>query len=81
MLILERVRKSFIEPGGGRLPIVDIDRFEVGAGEQMVLVGRSGSGKTTLLHMIAGISRPDEGSIRVDGTDIVRLPEAGRDRC
>src|SRR5689334_9832140 len=80
MLTLERVRKSFIEPGGGRLPIVDIDRFEVAAGEQMVLVGRSGSGKTTLLHMIAGISRPDEGSIRVDGTDIARLPEAGRDR-
>jgi putative ABC transport system ATP-binding protein len=80
MLALDRVKKSFIEPGGGRLPIVDIDRFEVAAGEQMVLVGRSGSGKTTLLHLIAGISRPDGGSIRIDGTDITRLPEAGRDR-
>jgi putative ABC transport system ATP-binding protein len=80
MLTLERVKKSFIEPGGGRLPIVDIERFEVAAGEQMVLVGRSGSGKTTLLHLIAGISRPDSGAIRIDGTDITRLPEAGRDR-
>jgi ABC-type lipoprotein export system ATPase subunit len=80
MLALDRVKKSFIEPGGGRLPIVDIERFQVAAGEQMVLIGRSGSGKTTLLHMIAGISRPDEGSIRIDGTDITRLPEAGRDR-
>src|SRR5215831_19470332 len=80
MLTLERVKKSFNEPGGGRLPIIAIDRFEVAAGEQMVMIGRSGSGKTTLLHLIAGISRPDEGAIRIGGTDIARLPEAGRDR-
>ena len=46
----------------------------------MVLIGRSGSGKTTLLHLIAGISRPMQGTIRIDGVDITRLPEAGRDR-
>ena len=32
----------------------------------MVLVGRSGCGKTTLLHVIAGISRPDSGTVRID---------------
>ena len=80
MLLLENVKKSFIEPGGAKLPILDVPSFRVEAGEQMVLVGRSGSGKTTLLHMIAGIGRPDAGSIRIDGIDITRLPEAGRDR-
>ncbi len=80
MLTLEKVKKSFTEPGGGRLPILDVPRFDVAAGEQMVLIGRSGSGKTTLLHLIAGISRPDEGVVRIDGIDISRLPEAGRDR-
>ena len=80
MLSLENVKKSFVEPGGGRLPILDVPQFQVAAGEQMVLIGRSGSGKTTLLHLIAGISRPDEGTIRIDGVDITRLPEAGRDR-
>lgn len=80
MLSLQNVKKSFAEPGGGRLPILDVPTFQVAAGEQMVLVGRSGSGKTTLLHLIAGISRPDQGSIRIDGVDITRLPEAGRDR-
>jgi ABC-type lipoprotein export system ATPase subunit len=80
MLSLEDVKKSFVEPGGGRLPILDIRRFQVGAGEQMVLIGRSGSGKTTLLHLIAGISRPDQGTIRIDGVDIAHLPEAGCDR-
>lgn len=80
MLSLQNVKKSFAEPGGGTLPILDVPQFHVAAGEQMVLVGRSGSGKTTLLHLIAGISRPNSGSIRIDGVDITRLPEAGRDR-
>ena len=80
MLTLENVKKSFLEPGGGQLPILHVRKFHVDAGEQMVLIGRSGSGKTTLLHLISGISRPDEGSIRIDGVDITRLPEAGRDR-
>ncbi len=80
MLRLTNVQKSFIEPDGSRLPILDIARFEVAAAEQMVLVGRSGCGKTTLLHLIAGISRPDSGSVEVNGLDITRLPEAGRDR-
>ena len=80
MLILENVKKSFVEPGGGVLPILDVPQFRVEADEQIVLIGRSGSGKTTLLHLIAGISRPDAGTIRTDGVNIVQLPEAGRDR-
>jgi putative ABC transport system ATP-binding protein len=42
-------------------------------GEFFVLLGPSGSGKTTLLNLIAGIDRPDQGSIRVDGTDLATL--------
>lgn len=80
MLVLQNVKKTFTEPDGGKLPILDIERFEVASGEQMVLVGHSGSGKTTLLHIIAGISRPDEGVVQIDGTDIVRLSEAARDQ-
>jgi len=80
MLRLSNVQKSFIEPDGTPLPVLDIARFEVAAGEQMVLVGRSGCGKTTLLHVIAGISRPDRGQVEVHGCDIATLPEAGRDR-
>jgi ABC-type lipoprotein export system ATPase subunit len=80
VLHLKNVRKSFVEPNGSRLPILDIKEFSVDAGEQMVLVGRSGSGKTTLLHIIAGISRPDSGSVQVAGRDIARLGEVDRDR-
>jgi ABC-type lipoprotein export system ATPase subunit len=80
VLHLKNVRKSFIEPNGNRLPILDIKDFQVDAGEQMVLVGRSGSGKTTLLHIISGISRPDSGTVQVAGRDIARLGEVERDR-
>lgn len=80
MLRLEGVKKSFEEPGGRRLKILDIPAYSLDEGEQAVLIGRSGGGKTTLLHVIAGIALADEGKIEIDGLDIRRLFEAGRDR-
>lgn len=80
MLVLKDVRKTYREPDGSPLPILDIREFHLGAGEQAVLMGKSGCGKTTLLHVIAGISRPDSGLVQIDGTDITRLSESGRDR-
>ncbi len=80
MLELTDVRKSFSQPDGSQLPILEIGHFHVGADEQMVLVGRSGSGKTTLLHVIAGISRPDSGRVRVDDWETTLFSEAECDR-
>jgi ABC-type lipoprotein export system ATPase subunit len=80
MLELYDVRKCYREPSGQVLPILAIPRFHVARGEQLVLVGPSGCGKTTLLHVISGISRADSGEVRVDGVDVARLSEAGRDR-
>jgi ABC-type glutathione transport system ATPase component len=39
--------------------------FHLAHGERMAIVGAAGSGKTTLLHCIAGLRRPDAGSIRL----------------
>lgn len=80
MLLLEDIKKSYLEPDGHVLPILDIPRFEVAAGEQLVLVGRSGCGKTTLLHVIAGISRADSGRIVLSGTEVGHFSESTRDR-
>jgi ABC-type lipoprotein export system ATPase subunit len=80
VLSLRNIKKSYREPDGNRLPILDIPRFDVADGEQVVLVGRSGSGKTTLLHTIAGITRADSGEVVIDGIDISGRSEAYIDR-
>ena len=80
MLHVEKVRKSYREPSGEELRILDIPEFRLAAGEQVVLRGRSGCGKTTLLNAIAGLTTVDAGAIRIREVDITRLPEAGRDR-
>jgi putative ABC transport system ATP-binding protein len=80
MLLIENVKKSYREPDGRRLPILDIPRLEVATGEQMVIRGRSGGGKTTLLNAIAGLATIDAGRITIKDTEITRLPEVARDR-
>ncbi|MEN1678722.1 MAG: ABC transporter ATP-binding protein [Planctomycetota bacterium] len=80
MLAIENVKKSYREPGGAPLPILDVPRLDVAAGEQVVLRGRSGCGKTTLLNAVAGLTTIDSGSITIGGIDVTKLPEVGRDR-
>ncbi|MGW8983693.1 ABC transporter ATP-binding protein [Streptomyces parvus] len=46
-------------------------------GEAVAIVGPSGSGKSTLLHLIAGLDRPDTGTVTVDGVRVDRLGESG----
>ena len=80
ILQLTDVRKSFAQPGGGTLTVLDVPQFQIGEAEQVALIGQSGGGKTTLLHLIAGLLVPDSGSIQIDGHEMTRLSEQGRDR-
>lgn len=80
MLVIADLIKSFPQPGGGELRVLDIANFRLSKGEQVALIGQSGGGKTTLLHLIAGLLVPDSGSIRINGTETTRLSEQGRDR-
>jgi putative ABC transport system ATP-binding protein len=80
MLLVTDLKKSFRDPSGKSLPVLDVPRLELATGEQMVLLGKSGGGKTTLLHIIAGITRADSGQVLLDNVDLFKLSEAGRDR-
>ena len=49
--------------------------LDVAAGRMTAIMGPSGSGKSTLMHLLAGLDTPTEGSIVLDGTEIVGLSE------
>jgi putative ABC transport system ATP-binding protein len=57
---------------------LQIPAFSVPVGQKLAVIGPSGSGKTTLLNLIAGIYPPDRGQIRVAGTPVNELSDAGR---
>ncbi len=48
--------------------------LQVNAGERWAILGRNGAGKTTLLHTLAGLRRPDSGTLRLDGAALDALP-------
>jgi putative ABC transport system ATP-binding protein len=63
--------------GAARVHILkDID-LHIGRGEAVGLIGPSGSGKSTLLMVMAGLERPDSGTVMVAGQDLCRLDEDG----
>jgi len=52
--------------------------LELNRGEFISIVGRSGSGKSTLMAMLGALTRPTEGRLLLDGTDVWTLPESER---
>jgi ABC-2 type transport system ATP-binding protein len=57
---------------------VDRISFSVGEGEIFGLVGPDGAGKTTTMRMLAGVMRSTSGAVRVDGVDVIALPELAK---
>ena len=68
--------KSFVSPDGSRVAAVDGVDFEAPHGQITAILGQSGSGKTTLLQLLAGLDRPDAGSIRLAGVEISSSSDA-----
>jgi len=62
----------------GDFTALDRVSVDVPTGTLTALLGPSGSGKSTLLRVIAGLERPDEGVIHLDGEDVTRLPPQAR---
>jgi putative ABC transport system ATP-binding protein len=61
--------------GEARVHILKQIDLHIGRGEAVGLVGASGSGKSTLLMVMAGLERPDSGTVHVAGTDLGTLDE------
>jgi ABC-2 type transport system ATP-binding protein len=79
-VVVEGLRKTFPAAGGGEAAAVDGISLRVRKGELSALVGPDGAGKTTLLRMIAGLLKPDAGTLTVLGIDVAANPQAVQDR-
>jgi branched-chain amino acid transport system ATP-binding protein len=69
LLVGAGVSKSF-----GGLQVLRTVSFEVREREIVALIGPNGAGKTTLFNVISGLERPSQGSIRLDTSEVTRLP-------
>ncbi len=79
LLNIQSVSKSFTDPAGAALQVVNQLSMEMQEGESLVISGPSGCGKSTLLNLIAGIVQADSGSVHIGDTDIQSLSESARD--
>ncbi len=80
-LAMQGLSKRFRQ---GTSTVVALEHFSltVQPGEFVAIMGNSGSGKSTLLNLISGLTRPDEGTVRIDGEEIgaMRDPQLTRFR-
>ncbi|MCH5671679.1 ectoine/hydroxyectoine ABC transporter ATP-binding protein EhuA [Streptomyces gilvus] len=70
LIRLEQVTKRF-----GDNTVLDRLDFSVDSGKHVTLIGPSGSGKTTILRLLMTLTKPDEGTITVDGQRLFPAPE------
>jgi putative ABC transport system ATP-binding protein len=79
MIRCESLTQTYVSAGRELTVVQDIS-FEVPPGGFLAVVGPSGSGKSTLLGLLAGLDRPRQGRVLLDGVDLGALDEDARAR-
>ncbi len=69
LLVVENLQRAF----GGVKAVRGVS-FSLAAGEVLALIGPNGAGKSTCFNLLNGQLRPDSGTVRLDGVDLVGLP-------
>ena len=77
LLEIENVTKVY----KGKVKANDNISLSVGEGEVFGLLGPNGAGKTTLVNQIIGLTKPNSGSITLDGVDVIANPGFARESC
>ncbi|HAG82314.1 MAG TPA: bacitracin ABC transporter ATP-binding protein [Cyanobacteria bacterium UBA12227] len=76
-LEIENIVKSYPNPEGNELVILDGINLTIGEDEYISVIGHSGCGKSTLLKLVAGLEKPTSGMVRIEGKEI-RKPGSDR---
>lgn len=72
IVVARGLRRTYRAPDGSEIRALDNVDLDIQRGELTVIAGPSGSGKSTLLQVLAGLDRPDSGSVWIGGQDITR---------
>jgi len=77
LVVAAAISKSY-RTAAGEVPVLRGLDLEVPEGEMLAITGASGVGKSTLLHVLGTLDRPDAGSLRLAGEEVLSLSEARR---
>ena len=69
LLEVKNVCKGF-GPAGQRTEVLEDITLDIEQGEFVAVIGYSGAGKTTLMSLLAGLIKPDKGTIKLHGKDM-----------
>ena len=74
MLEIKNISKSYSRQGKDFFAVKDVN-LNISDGDFIHIIGRSGSGKSTFLNIVAGLLSADKGSLSLDGTNYMELPD------
>ena len=74
MLEIKNISKSYNRQGKDFFAVKDVN-LNISDGDFIHIIGRSGSGKSTFLNIVAGLLSADKGSLSLDGTNYMELPD------
>ncbi len=75
MLQVRDVRKVFFPHTPNQRVALDNVSLSLAERDFVTVIGSNGAGKSTLLNIVAGVYRPDSGSVHIDNTDVTKLPD------
>ncbi len=77
MLEAKEISKKYFRPSKNKSHITAVETldFTLEEGKLTEITGRSGSGKSTLLYIMAGLLKPDSGTVKLDGKDLYSLDD------
>lgn len=75
MLEVRDIRKVFFQHTPNEKVALDRVSLKLDEGDFVTVIGSNGAGKSTLLNIVAGVYRPEGGSVHIDNTDVTKLPD------